>query len=254
MAEREKEALVGNAPLRPDTILAMPWPIRSWFSFHWVPPCWFSTLALEAISRKLIKVITSAGSSNWLKVCQGSQPGQKKEGRPWGRKPTTAPPLASTPSHWPSAALPATNTKVVGNFGAQRLASTRMARLARPITALVWWTSLQRCGHARGGGMPSRAGSCDIRIRSAAAWVKPVITGELTRLSSQPNRPIPSTSWNTPDSSASHTASSTQRWLPGSAICVSAAPMNRLVSAVGPTPRRVDELHSTATSAGSSDA
>ena len=72
MAERENEALVGNAPLKPDAILAKPWPIKSWFSFHCVPPRWFSTLALDAVSRKLIKVITIAGNSSWLKVDHGS--------------------------------------------------------------------------------------------------------------------------------------------------------------------------------------
>ena len=88
----------------------------------------------------------------------------------------------------------------------------------------------------------------------AAAWVNPAITGELTRFSSQPKRPNPNSSCSAPDISASHTARLTHCALPGSARPTRDAPINRLVSAVGPTPRRVDELHSTATNAGSRDA
>lgn len=91
-------------------------------------------------------------------------------------------------------------------------------------------------------------------MSSAAACVNPPSTGEVTRLSSQPKRRAPSSSCSRPDSSAIHAASCTQCALPGSAMPVSDAPMSRLVSAVGPTPSRVDELQSTATSAGTSEA
>jgi len=37
MAERENDALVAKLPHRPLLILARPWPIRSWFSFHCSP-------------------------------------------------------------------------------------------------------------------------------------------------------------------------------------------------------------------------
>src|SRR5260221_5424890 len=52
-AERENEALVAKLPNRPALILDSPWATRSWFSFQRVPACWCSTLALEAVSRKL---------------------------------------------------------------------------------------------------------------------------------------------------------------------------------------------------------
>ncbi|MNS99095.1 hypothetical protein D3C72_1334830 [compost metagenome] len=76
MAERENDELVGNDPVKPEASLARPWPIRSWFSFHSVPARPLSTLALDAVSRKLTSVIISAGSTSALKVCAGSRPGQ----------------------------------------------------------------------------------------------------------------------------------------------------------------------------------
>ena len=57
-----------------------------------------------------------------------------------------------------------------------------------------------------------------------------------------------------PLSNDSHTASSIQRALPGSASPVSDALTSRQVSAVGPTESRTDELNSTAIYAGSMDA
>ena len=101
---------------------------------------------------------------------------------------------------------------------------------------------------------PSSAGNCDSVISTAAPWVKPISTGELTSRSSQPKRPAPSASCIAPDSSVSQTASATHSRLPGMASGASEAPTSRLVSAVGPTDSRADELNSTATSAGSSAA
>ncbi|MNW69300.1 hypothetical protein D3C74_482770 [compost metagenome] len=62
------------------------------------------------------------------------------------------------------------------------------------------------------------------------------------------------TSCSRPDSKAIHAAMATHCALPGSAKPVSDAPISRLVSAVGPTPSRVDALNNTATSAGISEA
>ena len=101
---------------------------------------------------------------------------------------------------------------------------------------------------------PSSAGSCDSVISTAAPCVKPISTGELTSRSSQPSPAAPSTSCISPDSSVSQTASATHSLLPGTAIGASEAPTSRLVSAVGPTDSRADELNSTAISAGSSAA
>ena len=59
----EKDALVAKLPHRPLLILARPWPIRSWFSFHCSLERWLSTLALEAVSRKLTRVTTITGTT-----------------------------------------------------------------------------------------------------------------------------------------------------------------------------------------------
>jgi len=91
-------------------------------------------------------------------------------------------------------------------------------------------------------------------ISSAAAWVKAISTGALTRFSSQPKRRKPSAICSKPDNSASQTASSTQRALPGSARPLSEALTSRQLSAVGPTDSRTELLNSTASSAGSIEA
>ena len=101
---------------------------------------------------------------------------------------------------------------------------------------------------------PSSAGNWDITISTEAPCVNPISTGELTSLSSQPKRPIPSISWMAPDNSAIHAASATHSALPGIARGASEAPTSKLVSAVGPTDRRADALHSTPTSAGMNEA
>ena len=101
---------------------------------------------------------------------------------------------------------------------------------------------------------PSSVGSCEARISSAAACVKPVSTGEVTRLSSQPARISPSDHCTRPDRIAIHAASATQCAEPGSARPVSEAPISSALRAVGPTPRRGEPLNSTATRAGTMDA
>ena len=74
-AERENDALVGKAPENPATSLASPWPIRSWsWSQRW-PRRLLSTLALDAVSRKLTRLITSVGKSSWPSVVQPGQAG-----------------------------------------------------------------------------------------------------------------------------------------------------------------------------------
>ena len=95
MAEREKEALVAKLPHRPLLILARPWPMRSWFSFHCSLERWLSTLALDAVSRKLTSVTTSTGMTSALKLDQGRAPGQYGAGKPEGNAPTTAPPASA---------------------------------------------------------------------------------------------------------------------------------------------------------------
>ena len=101
---------------------------------------------------------------------------------------------------------------------------------------------------------PSSAGSCEMAISTAAPCVKPISTGELTSRSSQPKRPAPSTIWIVPDISVSHTAIATHSALPATASGASEAPTSKLVSAVGPTDSRWDELNITAISAGNSAA
>ena len=118
-AERENDELVGKAPLRPEAILASPWPMRSWFWFQIWPSPWFSTLALEAVSRKLTRVMTSVGSSNCPRVCQSGRPGRYSEGRPAGSAPTTLPPEASKPAQALMAVIPATMNNTEGKADRQ---------------------------------------------------------------------------------------------------------------------------------------
>jgi hypothetical protein len=87
-------------------------------------------------------------------------------------------------------------------------------------------------------------------MRSAAAWLKPVSTGELTRLSIQAAPDAPMTSCTPPASSDSHTASATHWSEAGAASPASEAATSTLVSAEGPTDRRVELPNSTATSIG----
>ena len=151
----------------------------------------------------------------------------------------------------------AMSTMAAGKLERQRLASTKKAQLPRPKANAV---KSKCCSDGLLASAlqlvrrPSSAGNCDARISSAAACVKPPNTGDVTRFSSQPKRTTPSVSCSSPDSKAIHAASATQWALPGSAIPVRDAPISRLVSAVGPTPRRVDELQSTATRAGTREA
>jgi hypothetical protein len=223
-AERENDELVGKAPLRPEAILASPWPIRSWFWFHIWPSPWLSTLALDAVSRKLTSVMTSVGSSNCPRVCQSGRPGRYSEGRPAGSARTTLPPEASKPAQALMAVIPATMNNTEGKAGRQRRASTSNARLISPkaVEAACRWGAASHC--CQPVSTPSTAGSCDAMINSAAACVNPISTGELMRLSSQPNRTKPSTTCNVPVSRASQTASSTQWALPGSARPCSEVP------------------------------
>src|SRR2546427_12639478 len=74
---------------------------------------------------------------------------------------------------------------------------------------------------------PSRVGNCEARISSAAACVKPVSTGEVTRLSSQPARIRPSDHCTRPDKIAIQAARATQCAEPGSARPVREAPISR---------------------------
>jgi len=75
-AERAKEELVGKAPLSPAASLPSPWPIRSWFWFQRLPWRSLSTLALEAVSRKLTSVMISVGSSSWFRVDSSGSAGK----------------------------------------------------------------------------------------------------------------------------------------------------------------------------------
>ena len=76
MAERENDELVGNEPLKAEAILARPWPIKSWLSFQRLLSAWFSALALEAVSKKLIKAMMRAGITSVESVCSGGTCGQ----------------------------------------------------------------------------------------------------------------------------------------------------------------------------------
>ena len=69
-------AISGKAPLKPEASLARPWPIRSWSWSQRAPRLALSTLALEAVSRKLTRVMMSLGTSSCDSVAQPGQLGQ----------------------------------------------------------------------------------------------------------------------------------------------------------------------------------
>ncbi len=154
------------------------------------------------------------------------------------------------------AAAPATSAMVVGKRGARRLPSHSTAMLPSPkatATRSGGGPPCSTCGMVR-PVKPSSAGNCEMAMSTAAPCVKPISTGEFTSRSSQPKRPAPSTTWMAPEINVSHTAIATHSELPGTASGASDAPTSRLVSAVGPTDSRCDELKITATSAGKSAA
>jgi hypothetical protein len=92
--------------------------MRSWFWFQIWPSPWFSTLALEAVSRKLTRVMTSVGSSNCPRVCQSGQARQVQRGQTRGQcAPTTLPPEASKPAQALMAVIPATMNNTDGKGG-----------------------------------------------------------------------------------------------------------------------------------------
>ncbi|MNS68005.1 hypothetical protein D3C72_1012690 [compost metagenome] len=248
---------MAKLPKRPALILDMPCAISSWLLSQRVPACWCSTWALEAVSKALTSDITSTGITRRPNSSQPSRPGQTKCGSPDGRWPTTAPPLSAKPPTQLTMPVMAMTKMADGNAGRHFLASTRPAMLSTP-------NRIERQSNSPSDGlshtvaqslfMPSRLGSCDARIKMAAAWVKPASTGEVTRLSSHPARTSPSDSCTMPDRIAIHAASTTHWAEPGSAMPVSEAPINRADSAVGPTPRRGDGLKRMATAAGMMEA
>ena len=253
-AERENDELVANAPDRPEAILASPWPIRSWSWSQRSPLRSESTLADEAVSRKLTSVITSTGSTSWPSMSQPGQPGSSSPGRPCGSWPTTRPPCASKPSAQLSPAAASTTSSTVGKLGLKRLAASSTTTVTTPNAAAAQCRAGACSMCSQLPAKPSMAGSCEPMISTAAACVKAISTGELTRLSSQPKRARPSATCSRPVSSASHTARVTHCGLPGWARPVSEAAISSAVSAVGPTESRCDDENSTATSAGRMEA
>jgi len=157
---------------------------------------------------------------------------------------------------WHFAVLVPDRAIVVGKRGSQRLPSHSTAMLPSPNAIAVQSGGVRpssTCAMVR-PVKPNSDGNCEMAIRIAAPCVKPVSTGELTSRSIQPNPPAPIAIWIAPDSSVSHTAIATHSALPATASGAIEAPTNRLVSAVGPTDRRCDELNSTAINAGHSAA
>jgi len=81
--------------------------------------------------------------------------------------------------------------------------------------------------------------------------MKPAITGRDNRFSSQPARSRPSTSWISPDSSASTTASAMNSGVSGCASDSRLAPESSEVSATGPVDSAPQEPNKAPTNAGS---
>ena len=95
-AERENDPLTGIVWLNAAAILASPWPINSWFSFHGRLVLIAITLQLDIASMKLIRAMTNAAGSSSLVVSQ-SIVGVTNFGMPLGTAPTTRPPSSANP-------------------------------------------------------------------------------------------------------------------------------------------------------------
>jgi hypothetical protein len=54
-------------------------------------------LALDTVSRKLIRLMTMAGTTSLVRVAQGKLSGRPKWGNPEGNPPITAPPAVAKP-------------------------------------------------------------------------------------------------------------------------------------------------------------
>ena len=88
-----------------------------------------------------------------------------------------------------------------------------------------------------GGSAPSAAGTCDARMRVAAAGMKPISIGWDMKYAMMPARARPIASRTTPTTSASASPSATYSSLPGVAIELRAPNVSRQVTATGPVCR-----------------
>jgi hypothetical protein len=245
---------VGNAPHKPDATLAKPWPIRSWSWSQRLPLRSLSTLALDAVSKKLTNVMTKVGSTNCLNTSQPITLGTNNAGKPWGNAPTTAVPDASSPNVQLAPAAPSTTTNTVGKVGRQRRANSSNTKVTTPKSMLAQSMPAPVSSVDHPFVKPNNAGICDEMMSTPAPCVKAINTGELTKFSNQPKRAKPNTTCSKPVISESHTVRLIHSALPGAAIPLSEAAIKMDVSAVGPTDKRGEALNSTATNAGNSEA
>src|SRR5690554_5206280 len=182
-AERENDVLTGKAPHSAALSLAAPCPIRSWSRSQRSPDCTLSRRALAAVSMKLINAITRAGTTSSKSCCTLKLPGSASWGKPAGSGPTTPIPSSSQPHSHAAAAVRTSRKKTAGIDGRSRLQARMKASDTTPNTAdgrcHEYSTPLLQSS-------ASNAGSCEVIMSKAAACVKAINTGPLTRSISQP--------------------------------------------------------------------
>ena len=102
----------------------------------------------------------------------------------------------------------ATTAMAAGNVGFQLLARSSAPTLPTPKASAAGQKAPGRGGQQRPqfDPKPRERPQLKARINNAAAWVKPLSTGDVTMFTTQPKRASPITHCKAPDSSAIHTA------------------------------------------------
>jgi len=153
----------------------------------------------------------------------------------------------------------ATAMSTPGSFGAYlrvaamiAMATTPMTKVGRCVSPACSSTpqmSWMKCSE-RPIGTPRILFSCDSPMISAAALVKPTMTGCERKFTTTPSLKTPSDSCTRPTSSASMTASAMNCSDPGAAKTERDDAVSRETTATGPVPSWLEEPHRAATITG----
>jgi len=172
---------------------------------------------------------------------------------------TPATVLRSKPIPQLTTVVNATAISTPGSLGIFLRIRSMMAIAATPIASVGRWVSptcvttpqmsWMKCSE-RPMGTPISLLICDRAMISAAALVKPTITGWDRKFTTTPSLKTPRVSCTSPTSSASITASTTYCSVPGVANGASEDAVSSDTTATGPVPNWLDEPHSAATITG----
>ena len=165
----------------------------------------------------------------------------------------------SNPSPHDSSVVTTTAISTPGSLGAFFLTSSMMAMASRPSASVGQWASptclstpmksLTKCS-LLGMDTPSSLLNCDIAMISAAALVKPTMTGCDRKLTITPSLSRPSVSCTRPTVSASRMASPIKFSDPGCASVESDEAVSSDTTATGPVPSCLELPHKAAMATG----